>query len=107
MHWREPGNIPPASHFISSPYDPQARYGKKYSTQWTGYKVHLTETCEADQPHLIVQVATTPAATSDVSMTGRIQADLQHAQLLPSQHFMDAGYVNAEVLGKESRAVWH
>jgi transposase len=100
VHWREPGNIPPASHFISSPYDPQARYGKKYSTRWTGYKVHLTETCEPDQPHLIIQVATTTASTSDVSMTGRIQADLQHAQLLPSQQFMDAGYVNAEVLAR-------
>jgi Transposase DDE domain len=33
-------------------------------------------------------------------MTARIQADLQHAQLLPSQQFMDAGYVNAEVLAK-------
>jgi transposase len=42
VHWREPGNIAPASHFISSPYDPQARYGKKYRTRWTGYKVHLT-----------------------------------------------------------------
>ena len=98
VHWREPGNIPPASTFISSSYDPQARYGKKYSTHWTGYKIHITETCEVDQPHLIVQVATTPAATSDVSMTGRIQADLQHAHLLPRQQFMDAGYVNAEVL---------
>jgi transposase len=98
LHWREAPDIPPASDFISSPYDLQARYGKKYSTQWTGYKVHVTETCEADQPHLIVHMATTPAPISDVSMTGRIQADLQHAQLLPSQQFMDTGYVNAEVL---------
>jgi transposase len=103
LHWREPGNIPPASHFISSPYDPQARYGKKYSLQWTGYKVHMTETCEPDHPHLIVHVATTPAPTSDVGMTGRIQADLQHAHLLPSQQFMDAGYVNAEVLATSHR----
>jgi transposase len=100
VHWRDVAEIPPASDFISSPYDPQARYGKKYTTRWTGYKVHVTETCEADQPHLIIHVATTPASTSDVSMTETIQADLQHAQLLPGQQFMDAGYVNAEVLAR-------
>src|SRR5690349_15079932 len=54
---------------INSPYDQEARYGKKYSTRWTGYKVHLTETCEVDQPHLLIDVATTPAPESDVSMT--------------------------------------
>jgi hypothetical protein len=26
--------------------------GKKRETRWTGYKVHLTETCEEDAPHL-------------------------------------------------------
>ena len=98
LHWREATDIPPARDFVSSPYDLQARYGKKYSTQWTGYKVHLTETCDADQPHRIVRVATTPATTSDVSMTERLHAELHEAQLLPSQHFMDAGYVNADVL---------
>jgi transposase len=66
--------------------------------RWTGYKVHLTEPCEADQPHLIIHVATTPAATSDVEMTEAIQADLQQGQLLPSQHLLDTGYVNADVL---------
>jgi len=79
LHWREPSDIPPATRFINSPYDQEARYGKKYSTRWTGYKVHLTETCEADQPHLIIHVATTPAPQSDVSMTEVIQADLQLA----------------------------
>jgi transposase len=103
LHWRDSGDIPPASLFISSPYDPQARYGKKYSTRWTGYKVHVTETCEPDQPHLIIHVATTPAPQSDVGMTERIQADLERAQLLPSQHFLDTGYVNAEVLASSQQ----
>jgi transposase len=98
VRWREQADIPPATQFINSPYDPQARYGKKYSLRWTGYKVHLTETCEADQPHLIIHVATTPAATSDVEMTEAIQADLQQGQMLPSQHLLDTGYVNADVL---------
>jgi len=103
LHWREPSDIPPAAHFINSPYDPEARYGKKYSTHWTGYKVHLTETCEADPPHLLIHVATTPAPESDVSMTQAIQADLQQAQLLPGQHLLDTGYVNADVLANSQQ----
>jgi len=103
LHWREASDIPPATQFINSPYDQEARYGKKYSTHWTGYKVHLTETCETDQPHLIIHVATTPAPNSDVGMTEAIQADLQQAQMLPSQHLLDTGYVNADVLAKSQQ----
>ncbi len=42
LRWREAENLPPATLFINSPYDPEARLGKKRSTLWTGYKVHLT-----------------------------------------------------------------
>src|SRR6266852_5554382 len=31
---------------IRSPYDPQARSGKKREIMWLGYKVHFTETCQ-------------------------------------------------------------
>src|SRR5437868_777535 len=31
LHWREPSDIAPATQFINSPYDQEARYGKKYS----------------------------------------------------------------------------
>jgi transposase len=48
--WREKDNRPPAARQISSPYDPAARYASKRETDWTGYKVFLTETCEADAP---------------------------------------------------------
>jgi transposase len=30
---------------IRSPYDPEARTGKKRELVWLGYKVHVTETC--------------------------------------------------------------
>ena len=42
---------------IASPYDPDARYSTKRGIAWVGYKVHLTETCDEDQPHLITQVS--------------------------------------------------
>ena len=68
--------------------------------------MHLTETCEADQPHLLIHVATTPAPESDVSMTEDIQADLQEAHMLPSQHVLDTGYINADVLAKRRASLW-
>src|SRR5437588_6918036 len=38
--------ILPAAQLITSPYDLDARNGKKRATFWTGYKVHFTQTCE-------------------------------------------------------------
>ena len=48
-----------AAH-IASPSDPEARWSKKRATEGTGYKVHLSQTCEQDLPHLFVAVHTTP-----------------------------------------------
>ena len=60
VRWRKAADLPPAGRRIDSPYDPEATFGNKRSTTWTGYKVHLTETCEDDEVHLITNVETTP-----------------------------------------------
>jgi hypothetical protein len=75
VKWREAEDLPPAALLISSPHDVEARYShsRKRRTEWTGYKVHVTETCDADTPHLITDVETTPATTSDSEMTPLIQ----------------------------------
>lgn len=98
LRWREVGNLPPATLLINSPYDPEAHRGKKRTTLWTGYKVHLTETCERNLPHFITHVATTPAPKTDEAMTERIQEELHQADISPAEHFVDAGYVSARVL---------
>ncbi|HLZ58277.1 MAG TPA: IS1182 family transposase [Ktedonosporobacter sp.] len=98
VRWREQGNIPLAKQFINSPYDSEARFSKKRSTMWTGYKVHLTETCDQGQPHLITHVATTPAPKTDEAVTEVIQTELDQAELTPRQHLLDAGYVTSQVL---------
>jgi hypothetical protein len=100
LRWREADLIPPATLFINSPYDPQAHLGKKRSPLWTGYKVHLTQTCEHTLPRLIPHVATTPAPRTDETMTERIQEELHQAALAPGEHFVDAGYGSARVLVK-------
>ena len=82
---------------INSPHDPEARLstkrGRVPSGQWTGYKVHLTETCDADTPHLITDVQTTRAPTPDDTVTSDIHTALAQRGLLPRLHLVDAGYV--------------
>jgi transposase len=96
--WRSNDEIPPAAQFIGSPYDPEAHYGKKASTCWIGYKVHFTETCDPDAPLLIIDVQTTPATTADGDVTPTIHAALQAKDLLPKQHLVDTGYLDAPLL---------
>ncbi len=96
--WRSSETIPPAREFISSPYDPDARYSKKRSTSWVGYKVHVTETCDPDTPNLITHVETTVATTTDDEVIPVIHDDLEDKALLPATHLADGGYVTATLL---------
>ncbi len=98
LRWRTAEDLPPAALLISSPYDPDARYSKKRDTEWTGYKVHLTETCDDDMPHLITDITTTLAPTSDYDVLPTIQDQLAHRQLTPGEQIVDAGYVSADHL---------
>lgn len=92
--WRQHGNLPPAAQMINSPYDAEARFSRKRNTTWTGYKVHLTESCDADLPHLLTHVETTPATEPDCQTLPQIHAALAKKALLPAEHLLDAGYVD-------------
>jgi len=96
--WRGPGDQAPSAVRLDSPHDTEARFGTKRETSWTGYKVHLTETCDTDAPHLIVAVRTTPATTPDHRLVAPIHTALAAADLLPAEHLVDAGYVDADNL---------
>jgi transposase len=96
--WRASTDIPPAAQMIHSPHDVEARFSLKRETKWTGYKVHLTEVCDLDVPHLITHVDTTPATTQDVARLAPIHAALAAKDLLPREHLVDTGYVDAEGL---------
>jgi transposase len=98
MRLREPKELPPAAEQLETPHEPEARYGLKRGHGWTGYKVHVTETCDAAQPHLITQVATTLASEADIEQLAPIQEDLTAKGLAPAQHLVDAGYVRGRNL---------
>jgi transposase len=92
---REEADSPACEALIRSPYDTDARLCAKREMVWTGYKVHLTETCDEDTPHLITQVETTTSTMPDVSATPIIQARLAKAGRMPSEHLVDEGYTQA------------
>ncbi len=58
VRWRTPvEGFPTSLLMVASPYDLDVHYAKKRSTTWIGYKVHLTETCDEERPHLITHVS--------------------------------------------------
>jgi transposase len=91
-------DLPPAGIRLCSPYDVDAHYAKKRETSWSGYKVHVTETCDPDGPHLIINVETTSAPVADNAMTAPIHQALANRELSPATHLLDAGYVDAAIV---------
>ena len=69
IRWRKATELAPAGQHIDTPYDPDALYSTKRTTSWVEYKVHLTETCDDQAPHLVVHVLTTPSAERDIQRT--------------------------------------
>jgi transposase len=83
---------------IESPYDIDARFRAKSGRSWTGYMVHLTETCDEGAPRLVVHADTTPANVHEAMCTASIHDALAAKGLAPAEHLVDAGYVSAEHL---------
>jgi transposase len=98
IHIRADDNQPPGAQRLHTPYDEEARYSAKRDWEWVGYKTHLTETSEPDEVHLITQVTTTLATQTDMEALDTIHTTLAQHDLLPDEHLLDAGYVDAEAL---------
>jgi len=96
--------MPPAACLLQSPFDLDARYSYKREREWMGYKVHLTETCADDGPHLITNVHTVNAIEPDVDALDPIHNDLQQRDLLPDDHLVDMGYTSAPLLYDSQQA---
>lgn len=95
VRWREGRDLPPGADRMAPPCDPDARYGVKRGHRWTGYKAHLTETCDDGAPRLITNVETTGATAGDAEMTQVIHQRLAGRGLAPAEPAADAGYVSA------------
>jgi transposase/IS5 family transposase len=106
--------LPPGRLRLTSPYDTDARYGVKDDILWTGYKLHISETCQdapASEktsgrrrrerpavPNLVTHVATTDATVPDVKALTPIHQGLARRDLLPGEHYLDSGYASVELI---------
>ncbi|MEU5307075.1 IS1182 family transposase [Streptomyces noursei] len=108
--------VPPCRLRLASPYDPDARWAAKGEDLfWCGYKIHLTESCDAPaeaeaeaeaeagrhvgpRPNLITDVHTTDATVPDVKATTGIQQRLAERGLAPGEHYLDSGYPSADLV---------
>jgi transposase len=91
-------DLPRAAAGIESPYDTDARYRHKRDTQWPGYMVHVSETCEPTAPHIITHIHTTAATVHEAQCTAPIHQAFVAKDLPPSEHLADAAYIDAELL---------
>ncbi len=96
--WRDGPELPPVGERLQSPYDPQMHYSTKRGMEWSGYKVHVTETCDAKALHVITHVETRPAMEFDISAMTDIHTRLATRAMLPREHFVDSAYVSAALL---------
>lgn len=96
IRWKAKKELPRAEKGIESPYDIDARFRSRHGVSWTGYIVHLSETCDDDQCHLITHIETTDATVHEARRTEAIHQSLIEKKLPPSEHFVDSAYVNAE-----------
>jgi transposase len=95
---RKEQGLPPTARQIRTPFDLEARYSRKRTTEWVGYKVHLTETCDPQTPHLITHVETTVATMPDSEALPQIHDALLKKACAPETHLVDTGYVDADNL---------
>jgi len=103
LRWRSVAEVPPVAERVQSPYDPEAHFSLKRQFGWTGYKVHVTEACDDDAAHLITHVMSRPAMRPDMASTAEIHECLAAKGLLPSEPFVDSGYVDAGLLAGSRR----
>ena len=63
--------------------------------------MHLSETCEDDAVHLLTHVMTTPPTVHEARCTAVTHGALAAKGLSPSEHLVDAAYVDAELLVRD------
>lgn len=91
---------PPASsrplgkEIIESPHEPEARRSKKRGIGWIGFKGQLTESCDEDRPHLIIDLEPTGALDQDNPELPKIQSRLSCRGMLPGEQYVDQGYMS-------------
>jgi len=83
---------------IQSPHDGEARWSKKGQSSWVGDKLQVSETDDAELPHLITDIALTSSVTGDTTALADIQARQAARDVLPAERYVDQAYVSGATL---------
>ena len=97
MQFRPKGGVGGGDR-IETPYDPEARWSEKRGEGWVGYKLQVTETEDEDQPHLITDIAVTPATQYDGSALPAIRERQQQRNVLPGERYADCSYISGTMI---------
>ena len=101
---------------VQNPHDPHAHYADKGSKQWIGYKVHVMESVDCEEPakvkaepgeHFITEILTTEAAQDEMTgLTQSLKRQQEHHEIKPAAVYADGGYVTESTLSQaESHAM--
>lgn len=101
---------------VQNPHDPHAHYADKGSKQWIGYKVHVMESVDCEEPakvkaepgeHFITEILTTEAAQDEMTgLTESLKRQQEHHEIKPAAVYADGGYVTESTLSQaESHAM--
>ncbi len=93
-----PPKRPCGRDVIDSPHEPEARSRTKRSQTWSGYKMQVSETCDDNTPHLLVDVDATGAYDNDSPELPKIQARLVAHDIAPEEQYVDQAYVSGQNL---------
>jgi transposase len=98
------------SRAVQNPHDPDAHYADKGSKQWIGYKVHVVESVDPEEPakvkaepgeHFITEIVTTEAAQDEkAGLAQALKRQQEHHQIKPQAIYADAGYVTENTLAQ-------
>jgi transposase len=98
------------SRAVQNPHDPDAHYAEKRKKKWVGYKVHVVESVDPEQPakrkgdpaeHFITEILTTePAQDEMAGLAEALKREQEHHELEPQAIYADAGYVTENTLSQ-------
>jgi len=83
---------------IQSPHDAEARWSKKGSASWVGYKLQITETDDENLPHLITDIAITSSVEGDTTALAAIAERQAARAVLPGERYVDQAYISGGTL---------
>jgi len=95
----EDGKIPPRPRqqakgdVITTPHDPEVRYGYKGGQGWVGYKLQVTETADKGS-RFITDVEIVPAMRQDNQCLAAVQDRLVERGIPPGKQYVDQAYMS-------------